>query len=187
MLHKSAIRNPKSAIVMAIKVKKEHLEQIGLHGEQTYPRECCGFLLGTHEKRGAENGINILQEVYPADNEWSDSINKSDTLEEGTPAWLQSEEVKHRESQKNRYWITPEQYRRADQYARSRSLGIIGYYHSHPDHPAAPSGYDLDHSCWPTESYIIVAVDKGKAAALNSFTKPDYDRFEQEEILVEES
>jgi proteasome lid subunit RPN8/RPN11 len=186
----SLIRNPGPEIAessylnnrVAIKVKKEHLEQIRLHGEQTYPRECCGFLLGT-----LESGTNILQEVYPADNEWSESINDSDTLEEGTPAGLQSEEVKRRESKKNRYWITPEQYRRADAYARNRKLGIIGYYHSHPDHPAAPSGYDLDHSCWPTESYIIVAVDDGKGAALNSFTKPDYDRFEREEILVEES
>jgi proteasome lid subunit RPN8/RPN11 len=176
---------------LAIKVKKEHLEQIRSHGEQTYPRECCGFLLGTHEAASPDvgargGGINILQEVYPADNEWSDSINKGDTLEEATPAGLQSEEVKRRESQKNRYWITPEQYRRADRYARGRKLGIIGYYHSHPDHPAAPSGYDLDHSCWPTESYIIVAVDGGKAGALNSFTKPDYGRFEQEEVVVEE-
>jgi proteasome lid subunit RPN8/RPN11 len=172
---------------VAIKVKKEHLEQIRLHGEQTYPRECCGFLLGTREIVAEENGINILQEVYPADNEWSDLINKSEALEEETPAGLQSEEVKQRESRKNRYWITPEQYRRADQYARQRKLGIIGYYHSHPDHPAAPSGYDLDHSCWPTESYIIVAIDNGKAAALNSFTKPDYSKFEQEDVLVVES
>ena len=167
---------------MAIKVKNKHLEQIRLHGEQTYPHECCGFLLGTHE-----NGMNILQEVYPAHNEWSDAINKGETLEEGTPAAGQSDEIKQRESQKNRYWITPEQYRRADRHARECKLGVIGYYHSHPDHPAAPSGYDLDHSCWPTESYIIVAVEHGKAAALNSFTKPDYSKFEQEEVLVEES
>jgi proteasome lid subunit RPN8/RPN11 len=81
--------------------------------------------------------------------------------------------------------ITPQQYKRADDYARSRGLGVIGYYHSHPDHPAAPSGYDLDHSCWPGESYIIVAVERGKSAALNSFTKPDYTSFEQEEILID--
>jgi proteasome lid subunit RPN8/RPN11 len=90
-----------------------------------------------------------------------------------------------RESQKNRYWITPEQYRRADQYARDRGLGIIGYYHSHPDHPAEPSGYDLDHSCWPGESYIIVSIEQGRAARLNSFTKPDYESFVQEEVIVE--
>jgi proteasome lid subunit RPN8/RPN11 len=141
---------------MAILVKKEHLEKIREHGEQTYPHECCGFLLGSNDGK-----MNLLQEVHPAQNERADS--------------------RH-----NRYLITPEQYRRADSYARGRGLGIIGYYHSHPDHPAAPSGYDLDHSCWPGESYVIVSVEQGKATTLNSFTKPDYTRFEQEEIMFEE-
>ncbi|MFY9553225.1 MAG: M67 family metallopeptidase [Blastocatellia bacterium] len=142
---------------MAIKVKPAHLAQIRQHGEQTYPQECCGFLLG---KRESER--NVLAEAYPAENE-------------------------RQESRETRYLITPEQYKRADQYARDRGLGIIGYYHSHPDHPAAPSVYDLDHSCWPGESYIIVAIERGKATALNSFTKPDYTRFEQEEVLIEEA
>ncbi|HLG14410.1 MAG TPA: M67 family metallopeptidase [Blastocatellia bacterium] len=140
---------------MPIKVKQEHLNQIRRHGEQTYPHECCGFLLGVNE-----DGVNVLHEVYPAENERQDS--------------------RH-----NRYLITPDQYKRADGYARGLGLGIIGYYHSHPDHPAEPSGYDLDHSCWPGESYIIASIQQGKAGALNSFTKPDYTRFEQEEILTE--
>ena len=140
---------------MAIRVKSEHLDKIKAHGEQTYPNECCGFLLGT-----AEKGANVLCDIYPAENERQDS-------------------------QHNRYLITPGQYKRADSHARAMKLGIIGYYHSHPDHPAEPSGYDLDHSCWPGESYIIVSVERGKAAALNSFAKPDYTRFEQEEILIE--
>jgi proteasome lid subunit RPN8/RPN11 len=140
---------------MAVRVKREHLERIKSHGEQTYPHECCGFLLGQRE-----GDVNVLDEVFAAENE-------------------------RRESKETRYLITPEQYKRADDYARGRGLGIIGYYHSHPDHPAAPSGYDLDHSCWPGESYIIVAVEHGKAADLNSFTKPDYTRFEQEEIVIE--
>lgn len=140
---------------MAIKVNSEHLDQIRKHGEKTYPHECCGFLLGTRESE-----TNVLAEVHAAENE-------------------------RHESRETRYLITPEQYKRADAYARSCGLGVIGYYHSHPDHPAAPSGYDLDHSCWPGESYIIVAVEQGESAALNSFTKPDYTRFEQEAILIE--
>jgi len=142
---------------VAIKVKSQHLDQIRKHGEQTYPYECCGFLLGVRDGE-----TNVLNEAFPAENE-------------------------RQESQETRYLITPQQYKRADDYARTRGLGIIGYYHSHPDHPAAPSGYDLDHSCWPGESYIIVAIEKGKSAALNSFTKPDYTSFEQEQILIEEA
>jgi proteasome lid subunit RPN8/RPN11 len=145
---------------LAIKVTKQQLESIRRHGEQSYPHECCGFLLGTNA-----GGMNVLKEVYRAENEW-----------QGAGA----------ESLGNRYLITSEQYKSADRYARERGFGIIGYYHSHPDHPAAPSGFDLDHSCWPGESYVIVAVEKGKAAALNSFTKPDYAHFEQEEIVVDE-
>ena len=140
---------------MAIKVSREHLDQIRRHGEKTYPYECCGFLLGTRE-----GDTNVLAEVHGAENE-------------------------RQESRETRYLITPEQYKRADDYARTLGLGIIGYYHSHPDHPAEPSRYDLDHSCWPGESYIIVAVEQGKSAALNSFTKPDYTSFEQEEIRIE--
>jgi proteasome lid subunit RPN8/RPN11 len=140
---------------MAIRVKQPHLDKIRKHGEETYPHECCGFLFGKNE-----DGVNVLAEVYPAKNEREDS--------------------RH-----NRYLITPDQYRSADSRARELGLGIIGYYHSHPDHPAEPSGFDLDHSCWPGESYIIVSVEGGKSAALNSFTKPDYSRFEQEEIVVE--
>ena len=140
---------------MAIRVNSNHLDEIRKHGETTYPHECCGFLLGSRE-----GDTNILAEVHAAENERT-------------------------ESRETRYLITPQQYKRADDYARSRGLGVIGYYHSHPDHPAAPSGYDLDHSCWPGESYIIVAVEQGKSAALNSFTKPDYERFEQEEIVIE--
>jgi len=141
---------------VAIKVTSSHLEAIRRHGESTYPYECCGFLLGRREHE-----TNILDEVYPAENERQDS-------------------------RETRYLITPQQSKQADDYARSRGLGVIGYYHSHPDHPAAPSGYDLDHSCWPGESYIIVAVEHGRSAALNSFTKPDYTSFEQEEILIKD-
>ncbi|HKG21510.1 MAG TPA: M67 family metallopeptidase [Blastocatellia bacterium] len=155
---------------MAIRVKKEHLAAINAHGEETYPHECCGFLLGR-----VEDGVNILEGVYRAFNEWPES-SEDRPVAEGA----------RRESLANRYLITPEQYKAADGFARGRRLGIIGYYHSHPDHPAAPSGFDLDHSCWPGESYLIVSVRGGKADTLNSFTKPDYTEFQQEEVLVDD-
>jgi proteasome lid subunit RPN8/RPN11 len=166
---------------VAIKVNSEHLDQIRKHGEKTYPHECCGFLLGTFE-----NSVNVLHEVYPADNEWNVSINEVQTLGESIPAASGSYAPARSESHANRYWITAEQYKDADRYADSKKLQIIGYYHSHPDHPAQPSGYDFDHSCFANQSYLIVAIDKGRAADLNSFAKPDYTQFEPEEILVED-
>ena len=168
---------------MAIRVNQEHIKKIERHGEQTYPNECCGFLIGT-----SEGGVNVLREVYPADNEWDASINKTETLGETIPAASRQYATTARaESHANRYWITPDQYKRADAYADGRNLQIIGYYHSHPDHPAQPSGYDFDHSCFANQSYMIVAIEKGKAAALNSFTKPDYEKFEPEQIILEDS
>lgn len=144
-----------------IKVTQEHLEAIRQHGEETYPYECCGFLIGEKDA-----DTNVLRVVYRAENEWTKAT--------------------ERESQANRYLITPEQARRAEMFAREQNLGIIGFYHSHPDHPAEPSGFDLDHSCWPSDSYLIVAVEKGQASVLNSFMKPDYEHFVQEEIVIVE-
>ena len=163
---------------MAIRVKPEHLDRIRKHGEQTYPYECCGFLLGAFE-----SDVNVLVEVHPAANEWDESIRRVETLGEDVPA--AHRDYRKQESHANRYWITPAQYKLADEYASDNGLQIIGYYHSHPDHPAEPSGYDFDHSCFANQSYVIVSIEDGKAAALNSFTKPDYTKFEQEEILID--
>ncbi len=146
---------------MAIRVREEHLEAIRKHGEETYPNECCGFLIG--EKDGE---VNVLRLVHRAENEWATES--------------------ARESQANRYLITPEQARRAEMVAREQQLGVIGYYHSHPDHPAEPSGFDFDHSCWATDSYVIVSIERGRATMLNSFNKPDYEHFEPEPIFVED-
>ena len=168
---------------MAIKLNQDHIEKINRHGEQTYPHECCGFLLGSFE-----SGVNVLREVYPADNEWDASITQTETLGEAVPAASHHyATTARRESHANRYWITAAQYKRADDYADKKGFQIIGYYHSHPDHPAEPSGYDFDHSCFANQSYMIVAIEKGKAGALNSFVKPDYEKFEPEDIIIEAS
>ena len=103
---------------MAIRTKQKHLDAIKQHGERTYPHECCGFLLGT-----IEDDLNHLVEVYPAENEWDESIRKVETLGEDIPAAHQN--YRKQESHANRYWITPEQYRRADDYAGKNGLQIV--------------------------------------------------------------
>jgi proteasome lid subunit RPN8/RPN11 len=152
---------------MTLKASQRVLDRIGKHGEETYPSECCGFLLGV-----SEDGVNHVTDLFRAENEWQNAPGA--TTPDGRV-----------ESRENRYLITPRQYLEAERSAASLGLAIVGYYHSHPDHPARPSGFDLDHSCWPGQSYIIVSIEKGRAAALNSFTKPDYDSFEPEEIRLE--
>lgn len=72
----------------------------------------------------------------------------------------------------HRYLIAPDDLRRVEADLRSEGLEVLGCYHSHPDHPAAPSAFDLEHA-WPWYSYIIVRVDQGRAAELTSWVLED--------------
>jgi proteasome lid subunit RPN8/RPN11 len=68
----------------------------------------------------------------------------------------------------HRYSIAPDDLRRTISDLRAAELEVVGYYHSHPDHPAEPSMFDTEHA-WPWYSYIIVRVDRGRAAELTSW------------------
>jgi len=87
-----------------------------LHGEETYPHECCGALLG----RDAENSREVL-DLLPLENRRNDSP-------------------------RNRFEVTPEDVRLAEITARAKQLDLIGWYHSHPDAPARPSEFDREHA-----------------------------------------
>ena len=128
------------------------MEAIRRHGEAAYPEECCGFLLG--RTGGASTAV---ERVVPVDNERQDS--------------------RH-----NRFLIHPETVLAAHKEARALGLDVVGYYHSHPDHPAQPSEFDREHA-WPGLSYVIVAVRSGKAEEARSWRlSDDRERFEEEEI-----
>jgi proteasome lid subunit RPN8/RPN11 len=127
---------------MSIFFEKSHLAAIQQHGEATYPRECCGFLLGQIEK-----GRRIVKQTRPAPNQRSDSP-------------------------QNRYEISPQDYIRADRIGREAGLEIVGFYHSHPDHPARPSQFDLENA-WPELIYMIVAVNDGKAGKMTAWMLAD--------------
>lgn len=90
------------------------LEQITRQGEETYPHECCGFMMGRQDDRTRE-----ISEIRRQPNERADS-------------------------RENRFLITPAQFRDAERYGRKAGLVMLGIYHSHPDHPARPSQYDRD-------------------------------------------
>jgi len=123
-------------------------------GEATYPNECCGILLGEI----SDDGKKIAKRTV-------DIINSSENNE-----------------QYHRFLITPEDMFKAEKIAREAKLEIVGFYHSHPDHPSMPSGYDKDHAL-PFYSYIIVSVDNGKAQVLTSWELTDNRMdFVQEEI-----
>ena len=135
-----------------------HIEAIQEHGEHDYPHECCGLLLG----KFLNNGHKSVSEIYPISN-------------------AREEELK-----RNRFLIRPEELLRAERYAREQDLEVLGFYHSHPDVPARPSQYDLDHA-WPVYSFLIMSVNKGHATEMHSWVLvEDGSRFEEEPIVVEE-
>ncbi len=129
------------------------------HGQQTYPSECCGVLLG-HSMQGSWK----VEAAVPAGNTRTDSAH-------------------------NRYQIAPAELVKIERDARRQGLLIAGFYHSHPDHPAQWSSTDLTEAHWLGCSYVITAVAQGQATVTNSFllagaTEEDK-RFEQETILVD--
>jgi proteasome lid subunit RPN8/RPN11 len=136
-----------------IRVSEKQLTAIREHGVRDYPYECCGLLLG-HFKDDAK----LVTETYAISNAREES------------------------ARRNRFLITPEELMRGERYARSRELEVVGFYHSHPDSPAVPSRYDLEHA-WPTYSYIIVSTSEGQSGDLFSWEQePDRSRFNEEKI-----
>jgi proteasome lid subunit RPN8/RPN11 len=109
-------------------------------GEKWYPDECCGLLLG----RIDENGRRRVEDIMPAPN------------------------AGQAEERCRRFRIEPDEFMRAEKRARLRGLDVIGFYHSHPDHPAAPSEYDREQAL-PFYSYVILSVRKGVAAEISSW------------------
>jgi proteasome lid subunit RPN8/RPN11 len=146
----------------------EIAQQIRQHGAETYPHECCGALLGRDGVGSQATSAGAVQlplrevvALYPL-------INRRD------------------DSPRNRFSVTPEDVREADKAAQEKKLEIVGWYHSHPDHPAKPSQYDREHA-WPWYSYVIVSVANGKPAEMTSWRLGD-DRSDYacEEIAIRE-
>jgi proteasome lid subunit RPN8/RPN11 len=80
--------------------------------------------------------------------------------------------VNRRTDDPHRYLIGPEDLQRVEAELRRTDLEVLGFYHSHPDHPAAPSGFDAEHA-WPWYSYVIVGVNRGKAGETTSWRLAD--------------
>jgi proteasome lid subunit RPN8/RPN11 len=89
------------------------------------------------------------------------------------------------EGPRRRFLVRPQDYRAAERLAAERGLDLLGFYHSHPDHPARPSQYDLDHA-WPVFSYVIVSVRDGVAHELTSWRlRDDRSVFDEEPVALE--
>ncbi len=89
------------------------------------------------------------------------------------------------EGARRRFLVRPVDYRAAERRATELGAELLGFYHSHPDNPARPSRYDLDHA-WPVFAYVIVAVDGGEPQAITSWRlREDRSAFDEEPVTVE--
>ena len=132
-----------------MKIDKERYDAVRRHGEETYPHECCGVLLGQ-----IDGDIKTVTTTARAGNTRTDSAH-------------------------NRYNIDPKELIRIQREGRDRGEDIVGFYHSHPDHPARWSVTDLSEAHWFGCSYVITSVDKGNAAQTNSFELTGSDEAEK--------
>ena len=151
----------------SLRLPRTIYDAIRAHGEETYPHECCGALLGrfvTADPVRDEAGGWVIEDAVRAGNTRTDSAH-------------------------NRYNIDPRELVRIQREARDRGEDILGFYHSHPDHPARWSTTDLVEAHWLGCSYVITSVEKGKAVMTNSFELTGSDESEKqlkdEPIVVE--
>ncbi|MGD0909282.1 MAG: M67 family metallopeptidase [Candidatus Acidiferrales bacterium] len=140
-----------------LRLTEQIAQQIREHGASDYPNETCGAMLGTDR----EDGRAVLA-LVPLTNRRDDSP-------------------------RNRFSITAEDFRVAERAAAEQGLEVVGWYHSHPDHPARPSEFDREHA-WPWYSYVIVSVDAGRPQLMTSWLlAEDRSHFDPEEIVTRES
>lgn len=144
----------------AVRMTRAVYDSIRAHGEETYPYECCGALLG----KSTPEGWRVAGAIR-AGNTRTDSAH-------------------------NRYNIAPLELVRIEREARRQGLDVAGFYHSHPDHPAQWSHTDFAEAHWLGCSYVITEVAHGKAIVTNSFSltglTEETKQFVQESILLED-
>jgi proteasome lid subunit RPN8/RPN11 len=135
-------------------VSPQQMVQMEAHCQEAYPMEGCGMLLGR-----AMNGRKMVVEVMPTGN------------------------AREAEAQHNRYLIPPEEILQGELAAEARDLEVIGYFHSHPDHPARPSEFDREHA-WPWYSYVIFSVENGLVSDRRAWQlREDRSDFEEETLI----
>lgn len=122
-----------------IYISRALLEKIEKEAEESYPFECCGIILGSIEQsKKIAHSIKSIVNNFGLGEEY------------------------------HRFLITAEDMLKCELYARQNGFDIVGFYHSHPDHPAVPSEYDREHAL-PVYSYAITSVKNGKAEKTASY------------------
>lgn len=142
-----------------IVISNEIIERIRQRAGEVYPQECVGALLGV-SSGGNGREVRRVLDVVPLENR------------------------RDEQTARHRYLVLPEDYRALEREATGRRLDILGFWHSHPDHPARPSTYDREHAL-PWYSYVIVAVLAGEPVDIRGWMlSDDRSRFEPDPITA---
>ena len=142
---------------MNLIIPKDILNAIHQHGEQAYPEEGAGLMLGKTDDEGKR-----VQTVLPLENTREDA-------------------ARH-----NRYLLNPQDYLRGELEAARMGMDVLGVFHSHPDHPNQPSEFDREWAI-PWFSYLITSVQAGQAVASRSWLlAEDRSAFTEETIEIKE-
>jgi proteasome lid subunit RPN8/RPN11 len=139
--------------VNTLRLPSSLARQIEAEGVAAYPNECCGIMYGRDDK---EN--RIVEKLEAVANDFDET------------------------ERYHRFSISPQQLMAAEKKAGAENRLVLGFYHSHPDHPSRPSEYDREHA-WPFYSYVIVAIAKKQPAAMTSWMLDEAtEQFSQQEI-----
>ncbi|HSR47441.1 MAG TPA: M67 family metallopeptidase [Anaerolineales bacterium] len=142
---------------MTLRMDPETARAVHAIAEAAYPAEGAGLLLG----RLHDDGVRRVTAILPLENRW----------EAG--------------EQTRRYRLDPIDLLEAEDEAERSGLTILGVFHSHPDHPARPSAFDLDRAL-PFYSYLITSVESGVARESRSWRlRDDRGAFIEETVLAE--
>ena len=138
---------------MALRIGAGDVGHIHDHAKEAYPEECAGAIVGMDM-----GNMKIVVDVWRAKNT-------------------------HEEDRGRRFLIEPLQIKEFEERTQERDMDLLGFYHSHPDHPAEPSEYDRKHA-WPYYSYVIASVGKDEVEDMRSWVlKDDRSGYEEEQIV----
>ena len=138
---------------MPLKIGAGDVDRIHEHAREAYPEECAGALVGMDS-----GGVRVVVDVWQAENT-------------------------HEEERSRRFLIEPLAVKKFEERAEEKDMRLLGFYHSHPDHPAEPSEYDREHA-WPGYSYVIASVSGENVEDMRSWTLRDDRSAYDEETIV---
>lgn len=141
--------------IIPLHLKPEFARQIEREGADAYPNECCGIMYGRDG-----NGLRVVERLQAVNNAFE------------------------AEEQYHRFSISPKQLMESETTDASQVRLVLGFYHSHPDHPARPSEYDRQHA-WPFYSYVIVSIAKRDPVDMTSWLLDEQSQTFRRQDIVE--